>query len=315
MPQIHSNTATELLDWSYSNLNMAQELLSDLPNAQHIADYRYQTFKSLVLKSKRFPIIRHYECKTVQKKNRFFVNLTALKRGNHKAPYCHYYCIYSRPEGLYCAVVGLKEDFVYIYPPHFFARYRERIIKQDDISPEDLIHLFMSRFWSNFSYMANQEELDDINQWEQLSDEDGLDFIGTCPDGVIFGQRIKNVVLNKTIISESMLYPDQVDFYERVYLDNYGFLKETYPEDVLLHIIGLGNTNTCRKRKQGVGIHKGFGPATREIFYSNIAQSLVHSIKVRPHKTKINGGTLRHAKRGGSNKSHQREKSFHIFDF
>ena len=25
MPQIHSNTATELLDWSYSNLNMAQD--------------------------------------------------------------------------------------------------------------------------------------------------------------------------------------------------------------------------------------------------------------------------------------------------
>ena len=46
-------------------------------------------------------------------------------------------------------------------------------------------------------------------------------------------------MLNKTIISESMLYPDQVDFYERIYLDNYGFLKENYPEDVVLYIVGL----------------------------------------------------------------------------
>ncbi len=218
---------------------VARELLADLPNAQHIADYRFQKFRSSVLKTSRFPIIRYYECKTVQKKNRFFVSFSAFKRGQWKEPYCHYYCIYVRPEGLYCAVVGMKEDYVYVYPPHFFARYRERIIKRDDISPEDLIHLFMSRFWSNFSYVITPEDLDDISQWDQLSEEGGIDFVGTCPDGVIFGQRTKNVVLNKTIISESMLYPDQVDFYERIYLDNYGFLKENYPEDVVLYIVGL----------------------------------------------------------------------------
>ena len=138
---------------SMSIEEVAQELLSDLPNAQHIADYRYQKYKSLVLKSRQFPVIRYYECKTVQKNNRFFVNFTAMKRGQWSKPFCHYYCIYVRPEGLYCAIVGLKNDYVYIYPPHFFARYRERIIKRDDISPEDLIHLFMSRFWSNFSHV------------------------------------------------------------------------------------------------------------------------------------------------------------------
>ncbi len=218
---------------------VARELLADLPNAQHIADYRFQKFRSSVLKTSRFPIIRYDECKTVHKKNRFFVSFSAFKRGQWKEPYCHYYCIYVRPEGLYCAVVGMKEDYVYIYPPHFFARYRERIIKRDDISPEDLIHLFMSRFWSNFSYVITPEDIDGLSQWDQLSEEGGIDFVGTCPDGVIFGQRTKNVVLNKTIISESMLYPDQVDFYERIYLDNYGFLKENYPEDVVLYIVGL----------------------------------------------------------------------------
>ena len=218
---------------------VAQELLSDLPNAQRTAGYRFQTYKSLVLKSKRFPLIRYYECKTVQRKNRFFVSFTALKRGNWDKPYCHYYCIYARPEGLYCAVVGMKEEYVYIYPPHFFARYRERIIKSEDISPEDLIHLFMSRFWGNFSHVITPEDIEDISQWDQLSEEGAIDFVGTCPDGVIFGQRTKNVVMNKTIISESMLFPNQVEFYERIFLDNYGFLKENYPEDVVLYILGL----------------------------------------------------------------------------
>lgn len=218
---------------------VAQELLADLPNAQHIADFRYQKYKSLVLKSRQFPVIRHYECKTAKRKNRFFVSFTALKRSHWSKPFFHYYSIYVRPEGLYCAVVGLKEDYVYIYPPHFFARYRERIIKRDDISPEDLIHLFMSRFWSSFSYVVKPEDLEDVSQWNQLSEDGEIDFVGTCPDGVVFGQRTKNVVLNKTIISESMLYPNQVDFYERVYLDNYDFLKENYPDDVVSYISEL----------------------------------------------------------------------------
>ena len=215
---------------------VAQELLSDYPSARHISVYRHQRFKTLVLKSNRFPVMRYYECKTVQRKNRFFVCFSAFKRGQWNNPFCHFYCIYTRPEGLYCAIVGLKNDFVYIYPPHFFARYRERIIKREDISPEDLIHLFMSRFWSHYANLIEPEDLEDIKQWDQLIEEGTVDFVGTCPDGVVFGQRTKNVVLNKTIIPESMLFPNQVDFYERVYLENWGFLKENYPPDVVDYI-------------------------------------------------------------------------------
>lgn len=216
---------------------VAQELLGDLNEARRISDFRYQMFKSLVLKSTRFPVMRHYECKTTKKKNRFFVNFSAFKRGQWKEPYCHYYCIYMRPEGLYCAIVGLNNDFVYIYPPHFFARYRERIIRRDDISPEDLIHLFMSRFWSHYTNLIKPEDLEDIKQWDQLIEEGTVDFVGTFTDGVIFGQRTKNVILNKTIIPESMLYPNQVDFYERVYLENWGFINENYPDYVIDYIL------------------------------------------------------------------------------
>lgn len=218
---------------------VAKELLEDFPNAQHIADYRSQKFKSVVLKSKRFPVIQHYECKTVQKKNRYFVSYTAFKRGDWNRPYTHFYCIYVRPEGMYCAIVGLKENYVYIYPPHFFARYRERIIKKEDITSEDLIHLFMSRFWTSFSHIIKPEDIMDISQWDQLLYEGAIDFVGTCPDGVIFGQRMNKVVLNKTIIPESMLYPDQMPFYERVYLDNWNFLKENYPKEVVNYISEL----------------------------------------------------------------------------
>lgn len=66
---------------------VALELLGDLPNADHIIAYRHEKFKSAVLKSTRFPVIRHHECKTIQRKNRFFVNFAAFKRGQWKELY------------------------------------------------------------------------------------------------------------------------------------------------------------------------------------------------------------------------------------
>ena len=218
---------------------VAQELLGDMDDVRRIADYRFQKYKSLVLKSHHFPVIRHYECKTVERKNRFFVTFTAMKRSDWKEPYCHYYCIYIRPEGMYCALVGPEDRTVNIYPPHFFSRYRERIIKRNDISPEDLIHLFMSRHWSNFSHYVDLDQIKGLSKWEQLIHDGEFDLFGTCPDGIIFGQRTKRIVLNKTIISESMLFPNQVEFYESVYNDYHDYLRENYPADVVSYIIGL----------------------------------------------------------------------------
>lgn len=207
---------------------IAQELNSDYPTANRIAFYRYEKYKSLVLKTKAFPLFRHYECTTPQKKNRFFVQYSAFRRSDWKNPIKKDYCIFGRSEGLYCALVGMGKEYIYLYPPHFFSRYRERIIKRDDISNEELIHLFIDRTWGFYAELAEYVNLDELKDWEQLQTEGPIDFVGTCPDGVLFGEIKKPVCLIKTIIPECMLHPDQVEFYDRVYIRNWDNLRKMY---------------------------------------------------------------------------------------
>lgn len=85
-----------------------KELHEDFRNTRAQLNNRVEKFKGVVLKSSRFPVRRHYECKSLQKKNRFYVQLTALKRGEFKNSLFDYYCIFDRPEGLYLACLDLK---------------------------------------------------------------------------------------------------------------------------------------------------------------------------------------------------------------
>ena len=75
-----------------------KELHEDFRNTRAQLNNRVEKFKGVVLKSSRFPVRRHYECKSLQKKNRFYVQLTALKRGEFKNPLFDYYCIFDRSE-------------------------------------------------------------------------------------------------------------------------------------------------------------------------------------------------------------------------
>ena len=75
-----------------------KELHEDFRSTRAQLNNRVEKFKGVVLKSSRFPVRRHYECKSLQKKNRFYVQLTALKRGEFKNPLFDYYCIFDRSE-------------------------------------------------------------------------------------------------------------------------------------------------------------------------------------------------------------------------
>ena len=79
------------------------ELHKDFSNTVGTLDNRLRKFGSVVLKSSRYPIRRHYECKSIEKRNRFWVMLTAIKRGEWNDPVIDYYCVFDRPEGLFCA--------------------------------------------------------------------------------------------------------------------------------------------------------------------------------------------------------------------
>lgn len=216
-----------------------KELHNDAGNTMKTVGHRAAAFRSVVLKSRTFPVIRHYECSTIGRKNRFFVKLMATKRGDYSNPYMESYCIYSRPEGLYCAILGHVEGFTVIMPPHFFSRYRERVVRDEQISGTDLIHLFMRRYWH--FYFANfptdgREVFDTI---EDVLAAEKVDLIGICTDGLVFGERIGDINLIKTIIPGRMLLKNQYPLYYGLYLGFKHELQTSYPEKVVDYALSL----------------------------------------------------------------------------
>lgn len=216
-----------------------QQLHQDFENTVPAVNRRFDEFKSAVLKSSRYPVCRRYEFKSLHSKNRFFVQMTALKRGEWKNPLLEYYCIYDRPEGLYCAIVAYKMGITIILPPHFFARYRERIVQDSSISTLDLIHLFMKRYWCfNVGHIPPGDEKE-MRTWDKVILEDNVDLVGICPDGVIFGERRQDVFLIKTIVPETMLYSDQLNTYDRLRDSYIDYLYSTWPDKIVDYILNL----------------------------------------------------------------------------
>lgn len=216
-----------------------KELHNDARNTMKTVDYRASTFRGVVLKSRTFPVIRHYECSTIGRKNRFFVKFMAIKRGDHSNPYMESYCIYSRPEGLYCAILGHVEGFTIIIPPHFFSRYRERVVRNDQISGTDLIHLFVRRYWQFYfaNFPADGREV--FDEMEDVLAAEKVDRIGVCTDGLVFGERIGDINLIKTIIPGRMLLKNQYPLYYSLYMGFKHELQLNYPEKIVDYVMSL----------------------------------------------------------------------------
>lgn len=78
-----------------------KELLDDIREIGNTIQNRMDKFRTAVLRSSRYPILRQYECRSIVRKNRFYVQMRALKRSDWKEPICEFYCLFDRPEGLY----------------------------------------------------------------------------------------------------------------------------------------------------------------------------------------------------------------------
>lgn len=55
-----------------------KELYADFRNIFPTLQYRAEKFRSLCLKTHRFPLRQSYECKSLVRRNRFFVIFTAM---------------------------------------------------------------------------------------------------------------------------------------------------------------------------------------------------------------------------------------------
>lgn len=187
-----------------------KELFSDLRTLENKIDNCHKDFKRKVLKSSRYPFSHSYDCRTKFKKNLFVVNLYASKRSDWEKPLIGICGIYNRPEGNYLAALALEKNIMTIYPPHFFKRYRERIVKDMKSSNEDIIKNYLNRNgWGIVAAPSDAKYQGLYNIFEAEMNDANISFVCVNSEGFCFGEKLGNINVIKTIISEDMLIDKQ----------------------------------------------------------------------------------------------------------
>ena len=171
-------------------------------------------FSSLVKRSSRFPVRAQYEYISHTNRNRYIYFYSAEKRGQWNEPHCIVVGIYERPEGKYAVTSTNAGHTFMIYPPHFFARYRERILKDDSIYGDELIKRY---FKINDRFTKEPLSEEHTKAYRKYESDDESVQAARCAEGNIFLEiQSPRVVLIKTIISDEMLFEDQKEAFSRL---------------------------------------------------------------------------------------------------
>lgn len=170
-------------------------------------------FERVVLKSSRYPVVKAYKCQTTKRKNTFTVTFTAKRRSQRRKPMLGIYGVYSRAEGCYAVTPTMDSNLISIYPPHFFRRYRERILKDVSISNEELISIYFGNGWGYTVVVVNEQFEAVYHSFESSVADDKLSFVAATSQGYCFGENQGSVNIIKTIISEDMLFDDQKEVF------------------------------------------------------------------------------------------------------
>lgn len=193
-----------------------KELFDDLRTLETKIDFCHKDFKRKVLKASRYPFAHTYDCRTRLKKNLFLVNLYASKRSDREKPLIGICGIYNRPEGNYLAALALEKNMTTIYPPHFFKRYRERIVKDMKPSNEEIIKHYLSRnSWGIVAAPSDAKYQGVYNIFESELN-DSISFVCVNSEGFCFGEKQGNINVIKTIISEDMLFDSQKEIFAQL---------------------------------------------------------------------------------------------------
>lgn len=183
----------------------------DRQNYLNKIPYFAKKFSSLILHSNSFPIRREYYYTTPKTQNTYLFLFEAMKRGEWNNPQYRAVLIFNQNGGKYAITsvqINNRENFL-MYSPHFWSRYRERVLKDLFIQTDDVIRQYFLRN-SHFDYD------DAVNEYSYTSEkykiEGQTQYVLRVDDGMCFGNAVyhKTVLLN-TIVSREMLSKSQLD--------------------------------------------------------------------------------------------------------
>ena len=199
---------------------IARQYMGDFPN--FIAKRRslQPKFETLVKRSSRYPVTAQYEYISHTNKNRYFFCYSAFKHGDWKAPHCNVVGVFEGEGGKYAVVSANKKQAVIIFTPHFFARYRERILGGEDIHGDDLIKRFFKR---NQRFVKAEMDERFARAYRKYENDESVSYAARVNEGNVFLKIYCGyIVLCKTILSDEMLRDEQVEAF--------GELKAQYEE-------------------------------------------------------------------------------------
>ena len=180
---------------TFSDIEARQELLKDrqgligfIPSILERADYRRR-----VKKATRFPFNYTATFKS-SRGNKYKVILTPTDKKKGAAnPLLSVFTSLDKKEGTYILRYDMATEHVSIFTPHFFKRYRERFIKDEALSSEEVRDKFLLR---NFNITVNSKTEKET--------------VGTCLDGYIFiRNKDKNTSVCVTYVSPDLLTDEQ----------------------------------------------------------------------------------------------------------
>jgi hypothetical protein len=184
------------------------ELFADVKSLGNRMTHYREDFRRKVLKCSHFPYNYPYEYLT-SSNNPLIITFTALKRSNHKKPIISIFGIYNRREGKYAAALTIDMNITSIYPPHFFKRYRERIVKDNSIPNDALIKLYFENDWGFVGAVVDENFKAVYHCFEDDNKDNKIDFVCANSQGYCFGEKQGNINIIKTIVSEDMLHDNQ----------------------------------------------------------------------------------------------------------
>jgi len=165
------------------------------------------------LNSRHFPLTKSYDWISREKKNLFIVDFTARKRSDWDKPILRIYGAYYRQEGNYAFSVTVDKGILSIYAPHFFSRYKERILKDTFLSKEEVIRHYFRNDWGFMGTVVNRKFENVLFSFEDKSENNEIDFVAATSLGYCFGIKQGKVNIIKTIISHEMLFYDQKEVF------------------------------------------------------------------------------------------------------
>ncbi len=175
------------------------EIMADIPNMLSFLQYKQPKFRKVVLRSQLFPV-NVYSMVTTSRKNNWLLLFSAKSKKDVSGD-IHFYslCIQETSAGKSAIIrqVTQGEPSLFIYSPHFFHRYAERM--KLELSGIPLIRNFFEN--NNNSYIKKRI----INGKEELT--------ATFEEGVGFCVQLENCThlcfVMKTFINYDMKKTDQ----------------------------------------------------------------------------------------------------------